>query len=66
MSNSTKEINGHRFHDHMSFGSLKGTHYLNPMRFHGAYIENTYSDQLPSTVTQSIGICDHFRVLPIG
>ena len=50
----------------MSFGSPKGTHYLNPMRYHGASIENTYFHQPPLIVTQSIRIYDHFRVLPIS
>ena len=49
----------------MSFGSPKETHFLNPMRYHGAFIENTYCHQPPSTATQSIGIYDHFRVSPI-
>ena len=53
-------------HDHMSFGSPKGAHYLNPMRYHGAFIENTYCHQPPSIVAQSIRIYDHFRVSPIG
>ena len=50
----------------MSFGSSKRTHYLNPMRYHGAFIENSYCHQLPSTMTQSIGIYDHYRASPIG
>ena len=36
------DIDGHKVHDHMSFGSSKGTHCLNPMRYHGVSIENTY------------------------
>ena len=40
---------------------LRG-HYLNPMIYHGASIENTYFYQPPSTVNQPIGIYDHFRV----
>ena len=58
--------NIHIFHDHMSFKSPKGTHYLNFMRYHDVYIENTCCHQPPSTVTQSIGIYNHFRVSPIG
>ena len=50
----------------MSFGSSKGTHYLNPMRYHCVSIENTYCHQPPPTVTQSIGTSDHFKVLPIS
>ena len=46
----------------MSFGSFKGIHYLNLMRYHGVSIENTYYHQPPSTVTQSIEVYDHFRV----
>ena len=56
----------HKFHNHMSFGSSKGTHCLNPMRYHGAYIENTCCHQPPSIVTQSIWIYDYFRVSPMG
>ncbi|KAJ9680388.1 hypothetical protein PVL29_019652 [Vitis rotundifolia] len=52
---------GHKFQNHMSFESPKGTHCLNPMRYHGAYIENTCRYQSPSMVTQSIGIYNHFR-----
>ena len=55
----------HKFHDHKLFGSPKGTHYLNPMRYHGVFIENTYCHQLPSIVTQSIKIYDHFKISPI-
>ena len=50
----------------MSFGSPKRTHYLNPMRYHDASIENTCYHQPPSAVNQSIGIYDHFSVSPIG
>ena len=50
----------------MSFGSPKRTHCLNPMRYHGASIENTCCHQPSLTMTQSIGIYDHFRVSPIG
>ena len=46
--------------------STNGTHYLNPMRYQSVSIENTYSHQPSSTMTQSIRIYDHFRVLPIG
>ena len=35
------------------------------MKYHGAFIENTYCHQPPSIVTQSIGIYDHFRISPI-
>ena len=54
------------FLDHMSVESPKETHCLNPMNYHGASIENTYCHQLPSMMTQFIGIYDHLRVLPIG
>ena len=50
----------------MFFALSEGTHYLNPIRYHGAFIENTYCHQPPSTVTQSIRIYDHFRFSPIG
>ena len=50
----------------MSFRSPKGTHCLNPMRYHGAAVENICYHQPPSIVTQSIGIYDHFRVSRIG
>ena len=68
MSDSTKGITMtiYRFHDHIFLRSPKGTHYLNPMRYHGASIENTCCYQHSSIVTQSIGIYDHFRVSPIG
>ena len=56
----------HRFHNHLSFGSPKRTHYLNPMRYDGASIENTCSHYPPSTVTQSIRIYDHFRISLTG
>ena len=56
----------YRFYDHMSFGSPKGTHYLNPTKYHDVSIENTYCYQPPSIVTQSRGIYDHFRVSPIS
>ena len=42
-----------------------GTRCLNPMRYHDAFIENTYFHQPLSIVTQS-GIYEHFRVSPIG
>ena len=50
----------------MSFRSPKGTHCLNLIRYHVAYIKNTYCHQPPSIVTQSIRIYDHFRVSPIS
>ena len=50
----------------MLFGSPKGIHYLNPIRYHGAFIENTCCHQPPSIVTQSIRLYDHFKGLPIG
>ena len=50
----------------MSFGSHKGIHCFNLMRYHDVFIENTYYHQPPSIVTKSIGIYDHFRVSPIG
>ena len=46
---------GHSFHDNTSLGSHKGTHYLNPKRYHGVSIENTCCYLLPSIMTQSIG-----------
>ena len=33
---------GHSLLDHMSFKSPKRTLCLNPMKYHGAFIENTY------------------------
>ena len=45
----------HSFHEHTSLGSPKGAQCLNPKRYYGAFIENTYCYHLPSTVTQSIG-----------
>ena len=45
---------GHSFHEYASLGSLNGTLHLNPKRYHGAFIENTYCYQLPLIVTQSI------------
>ena len=36
------------------------------IRYHSVSIENTYRHQPPLIVTKSIGIYDHFRVLPIG
>ena len=50
----------------MSFGSPNGVYYLNPMRYHDAYIENTYCHHPPSIVIQFIGIYDHFKVSPIS
>ena len=50
----------------MSFRSPNRTPCLNPMRYYSASIKNTYCHQPPSIVSQSIGIYDHFRVLPIG
>ena len=50
----------------MFFWSLKGTHCLNIMRYHGVSIENTYYYQTASTVTQFIEIYDHVRVPPIS
>ena len=50
----------------MSFRSPKGIHYLNPIRYHSAYIKNTCCHQPLSTVTQSLRIYDHLGVLPIG
>ena len=41
----------HSFHEHTSLGSPKETQYLNPKRYHGAFIKNTYCYWLPSTVT---------------
>ena len=45
----------HSFHENTSLGSRKGTHCLNPKRYHGAFIENTYYYWLSSIVTQYIG-----------
>ena len=44
MSDSTKGITMtiYRFHDNIFLRSPKGTHSLNPMRYHGTYLENTY------------------------
>ena len=42
------------------------THCLNPMRYHGAYIENICFYKASITMTQSIGIYDLFRVSSIG
>ena len=50
----------------MPFGSPNRTHCLNLIRYHGAFIENTYYHQSLSTVTQSIGKYDNFRVSPIS
>ena len=44
-----------RLGKHTFLGSLKGTLYLNPKKYHDASIENTYCYQFPSTMTQSIG-----------
>ena len=50
--NSTKRITVTiKFYDYISFRSPKRIHCLNPMRYHGAYIENTCCHQPPSTVT---------------
>ena len=43
-----------RLGKHTFLGSLKGTLYLNPKKYHDASIENTYCYQFPSIVTQSI------------
>ena len=48
------------------FLSPKGTHCLNHMRYHVAFIENTCYHYPPSIVTQSIEIYDHFKVSHIG
>ena len=56
----------HSLLDHMSFGSPKGIHYLNPMRYHGTSIEITYCHQPLSIMTQSIGIYNYFRISPIS
>ena len=43
MSNSTKKnYYANKFYDHKSFGSTKEDTFLNPMRYHGAFIKNTY------------------------
>ena len=52
--------------NHMSFGSSKGIHCFNPMKFHDPSIENTYCHQPLSIVTQSIGIYGYIKVSPIG
>ena len=36
----TELLQRHIFHDHKSLGSSKGIHYLDPMKYHGASIEN--------------------------
>ena len=51
--------------DHMSFGSPKRTHYLNPWDIMVSLLRIPISTNLHQ-VTQSIGIYDHFRVSPIG
>ena len=66
MSNSTKWIIMAIDFIITSFGSPKMTHYLNPMRHHGASIENNYCHQPPPIVTQFIGIYNHFRISPIS
>ena len=66
MSNSTKGIIMAIDFIITSFGSPKRTHYLNPMRHHGASIENNYCHQPPPIVTQFIGIYSHFRISPIS
>ena len=66
MSNSTKGIIVIIDFIITSFESPKRTHYLNPMRHHGASIENNYCHQPPPIVTQFIGIYSHFRISPIS
>ena len=44
----------HNLHEHTFLGSFKGTLYLNPIKYHCIFIENTYCYYLPLTVTQSI------------
>ena len=58
-------LNGHNIIDHISFRSLNGTHYFNPIIYDGAFIENICCHQLSSMVTQFIMIYDHLRVSPI-
>ena len=41
----------HSFHEHTSLESPNGTHCLNPKRYHGVSIENTYYYRLPSTIS---------------
>ena len=36
-----KKCYGYNLLDHMSFGSPNVTHYVNFMRYHGVFIENT-------------------------
>ena len=50
----------------MSFESLKMTHYLKLMRYYSASIENICYHNPLLIMTQSIGLYDHFRVLPIS
>ena len=50
----------------MSFKLPKGTHHLNLMRYHSAFIENTYYHKPSSIVTQSVRMCDHIKVSPIS
>ena len=46
-----KNYYGHSFHEHTSLRSPKGTHYLNPKRYHGAFIENIYCYRLSLIMT---------------
>ena len=67
MSNSTKGIiEAIYFMITCPLDHPRGIYCFNPMRYHGASVENAYCHQPPSTMTQSIGIYDHFRVSPIG
>ena len=50
----------------MSFKSPNRAHYLNLMRYYGVFIENTCCHQPPSTMTQSIMIYNHIKVLLIS
>ena len=50
----------------MSFGSPKGAHCLNPIKYYDVFIDNTCYYQLSSTMTQFVGIYDLFKVTPIG
>ena len=60
-----KNYYDHSFREHNSLGSPKGTLCLNPMKYHGVSIENTYCYWLPSIVTQSI-IYNQLTISPIG
>ena len=43
----------------MSLGLPKGIHYLKPMRYNGAFIENISYHKPPSIMNNPYGIYDH-------